>query len=774
MSEFSAIFIKDMKLALARPAVFVFMALFAGSTNALAFYVGRFFDANRADLSALFVFFPWVFVVFVPALAMDSLSAERRAGTAEILRALPVPSSAIVLSKWLTLWLICLTGLALTMSLWACLSWLGAPDHGVALSGYFGAALLAAASCALALAVSSRTSNQVLAFLGGLLLLGLLSFGAMPVFSGLPTPIRDVLADFSLPVHMVSFWRGIISFKDVAFFVLLTAFGVYVAIVLWRPKTGALWRIALAAFGVLALNVTFASGAFRAVKLDVTAGQAYTLSPAARTIVGAQDETVDWVFYFSRNLARQYPDIRHFGAQVEESLRSFADHSRGNISLSFIDPGVDNPREDAALAARMEALPTDQGLPLYMGLASANGSSIARFDPARVGLLEYDIARVLGPGAAARPAIALYDGIDMAGKDWFVTGHKENYVFRQIAERYGVEILPEDFSIADLSGRIVMLVHPPAFGAEQQDALLNFTQNGGRALVFLDPYSEASARPALNGFPKAGARMASTMPDFLAPLGLDWSGEAIVLDRVNAMPVQRNVDGQIRNLRQPAWIGLPPNMLSADEPIMAQLQRGLIIASAAALRPAPGTDWAGLVHTSTEAALFPAMDFAADPNPNDLMAAVSATGQREWLAVQRAGIIIIGDADLLGDGFYVQDDPVFGPRTQADNADFVLNALDRLADAEALLALRARHLPARRLARIERMRTAAEQALREAELALPADAQVDTNLALRGVRQNFHREIRNAEIALEIINIWLVPISFVVLGFGFAYWRRRR
>jgi len=774
MTGFWAVLRKDLRLVLARPAMFVFIALFAISAGALTFYTGRFFDANRADLSLLFATFPWLFAIFAPALAMETLSAERRAGTAELLHALPLHPLAIILAKWLSLWLVCLFALGLTMSLWLSISWLGTPDHGAIMAGYLGSTLLAGSACALSLAASARTHSQIMAFLGGLVANTLVTIGALPSLHRLPQTISRALADFSTPVHLVPFIRGVISLTDVMFFVSLIVFGLFCACVLWKEGSWRVQKIAGAGLAVLVLNMGFSVPALRAVRLDLTAGHLYTLSPAAKKIIHDLATPTRWTFYYSRALASHYPDIRNYGAQVEESLRSFADASNGKIHLRVIDPGVDTPREDQAMAAGIKALPTDRNQPLYFGLAGDNGAVIPRFDPQRAGSLEYDLARALARNTTAAPPIALLDGIDLAGRDWFVTGRKESLIFRQMAKRYRVDLLGPDFTLEDLQDHILMLVHPPALGQAQDQAISDFIAAGGRALVFLDPYSEASARPALNGLPKTGAYMASTAPGFLVPMRLGWSSTRIVLDRDAAMPVERKAKGITRTLRQPAWLGITAANMAIGSPVTTQLHRGLVMASTGKLSANAAAGWRPLIFSSANSALIDASIFATDPDPATLMLAPAATGQSYWLGAVKGGVIVVGDADMLDDDFYVQNDPVFGARAQADNASFVLNALDWLTGADDVLALRAHQPVSRTLTRIDTLRTQAQMRLRKEELKLGKATDIEARQTLRAVRQNFHRQIKMVETLLEITNIWLAPALVLLLGGLLTLWRRRQ
>ncbi|PHS21037.1 MAG: hypothetical protein COA85_13510 [Robiginitomaculum sp.] len=774
MNGFWALLRKDLRLVLARPAMFVFIALFAISAGALTFYTGRFFDANRADLSLLFTTFPWLFAIFAPMLAMETLSAERRSGTAELLHALPLRPMAIILAKWLSMWLICLFALGLTMSLWISISWLGTPDHGAIIAGYLGSALLAASACALSLAASARTNSQIMAFLGGLVANTLVTIGALPSLHRLPQIFSRALADFAVPVHLVPFIRGVISLTDVMFFVLLILFGLFIACVLWKEGPWRLQKIASAALAVLLLNMFFSSPILRTVRLDLTAGHLYTLSPAAKKIIHDQTKPAWWTLYYSRALASHYPDIRNYGAQVEESLRSFTDASNGKIHLRIIDPGVDTPHEDQAMAVGMEALPTDRNQPLYFGLADETQAIIPRFDPQRAGSLEYDLARALEHNTTTQPQIALLDGIDLAGRDWFVTGRKESLIFRQIAARYRVDILGPDFGLEDLQDHILMLVHPPAQGQAQDQAISNFIAAGGRALVFLDPYSEASARPALNGLPKTGAYMSSTAPGFLVPMRLGWSSTRIVLDRDAAMPVERKANGITRTLRQPAWLGITAANMAPNSPVTTQLHRGLVMASTGRLSASASAGWTPLIFSSPNSALIDASVFATDPDPAALMQALVSTGQPYWLGAVKGGVIVLGDADMLDDDFYVQNDPVFGARAQTDNANFVLNALDWLTGADDVLALRARQPVSRTLTRIDTLRTQAQMRLRKEELKLGNTPDKEARQTLRTVRQKFHRQIKGVETLLEITNIWLAPALVLLLGGLLTLWRRRQ
>jgi ABC-type uncharacterized transport system involved in gliding motility auxiliary subunit len=170
-----------------------------------------------------------------------------------------------------------------------------------------------------------------------------------------------------------------------------------------------------------------------------------------------------------------------------------------------------------------------------------------------------------------------------------------------------------------------------------------------------------------------------------------------------------------------------------------------------------------------------------------------------------AQIVFVADADVFDNAFYV--DP--GDNTPiADNAAFILNALDNLGGDEALMALRSRAPAARPMDRVDELRAAARERLYKEQQGLEstlADAEArikelegrSANGAvrtpeeiaeieqfrteasglrrqLRGVEREFRRDIDALAGRLEFINVWLPPIFVSVLGVCVFFWRGRR
>jgi len=182
-------------------------------------------------------------------------------------------------------------------------------------------------------------------------------------------------------------------------------------------------------------------------------------------------------------------------------------------------------------------------------------------------------------------------------------------------------------------------------------------------------------------------------------------------------------------------------------------------------------------------------------------------------------VIVVADADMLSNSFWVQIRQFLGRRFQipaANNGDFVLNAVENLSGSNDLISLRSRGSAQRPFTRIERMQQAAQEQYKAEEQRLLRKMQetekklqelqgagkpeeggeapktltpeqkaevekfteelLTTRKALRQVRHNLRKDIDALRNRLNFVNIALVPIlvTVVAAGLGAARVRRRR
>jgi gliding motility-associatede transport system auxiliary component len=179
-------------------------------------------------------------------------------------------------------------------------------------------------------------------------------------------------------------------------------------------------------------------------------------------------------------------------------------------------------------------------------------------------------------------------------------------------------------------------------------------------------------------------------------------------------------------------------------------------------------------------------------------------------------VIVVSDADMLEDRFWVQNRDFFGHQVQvpfANNSDFVVNAVENLAGGDDLIGLRSRGTAQRPFTKIAELKLEADEKFRAEEQRLRKKlddaekklAELDkkkaegageetldsavkataakfteevltTRKALRKVQLALREDIESLERSLRFINIALIPILVGVLAvvLGLVRIRRRK
>jgi ABC-2 type transport system permease protein len=216
----------------ATPLAAVFLAVFVGVSCGMTFFVSSFFDRGQADLAPFFTWMPWLFLVLMPAVGMRLWAEERRLGTIELLMTLPVQPWKFVVGKWAAAFGFAGLALVLTMPLWITVNMLGSPDNGVILASYLGAWLMSGAFLAIAACISALTKNQVLAFIGAVIV------GFLFVMAGFdlvlsavrpwaPDVVVQAIASMSFIGHFQRITDGVFDASALVFFFSLIAFALW-------------------------------------------------------------------------------------------------------------------------------------------------------------------------------------------------------------------------------------------------------------------------------------------------------------------------------------------------------------------------------------------------------------------------------------------------------------------------------------------------------------------------------------------------------------------
>ena len=224
------------------PVAYVFIVIFLLLMGFFTFMMGGFFRYNEASLLSFFVWHPWLYMLLVPAVGMRLWAEERRMGTLELLFTMPITGAQAILGKFLSGWLFLGFALLLTLPMPITVFYLGEPDLGPMLTGYFGSFLMAGAYLAISGMTSACTRNQVISFITSVVIcLFLVLAGYPPVTNiilkwGAANRLVEFAAALSVIFHFESMQRGVLDLRDLIYFGTLTTFALFTTAIVLRNR----------------------------------------------------------------------------------------------------------------------------------------------------------------------------------------------------------------------------------------------------------------------------------------------------------------------------------------------------------------------------------------------------------------------------------------------------------------------------------------------------------------------------------------------------------
>jgi ABC-2 type transport system permease protein len=167
-------------------------------------------------------------ILLVPLMTMSTLAGERRAGTLPLLFAAGVSPARIVLGKYAAVlgWLLAILLLTLAMPL--ALAHATAPDWGKLAAATLGMALTLITLTAIGVACSAFTAHPALAAAAALVIT--LALWAVNLGAQAAGTLGGALDWLALSTHLQPMWRGVVSSADVAWFLIVAALALALAI----------------------------------------------------------------------------------------------------------------------------------------------------------------------------------------------------------------------------------------------------------------------------------------------------------------------------------------------------------------------------------------------------------------------------------------------------------------------------------------------------------------------------------------------------------------
>ncbi len=541
-----------------------------------------------------------------------------------------------------------------------------------------------------------------------------------------------------------------------------------------RLFTGSGLAIAVVLF--FAVNV-FSNVAFRSVRFDLTDQRLYTLSEGSRKILQNLDEPITLRLYLSKKLATELPGIHGYANRVSELLEEYEQAAGGKLNLHIIDPEPFSEEEDRAVGYGLKGVPLGQGnVQFYFGLVGT-GSTDERellpfFQQDREEFLEYDITRLVYQLAnPKRTVVGLLSALPLEGGPPMPFLRRQSdgapwMIMKSI--RDVMEVTSLDVAVTDIPEEIdvLMVVHPKAFSEATLYAIDQFVLRGGRALIFVDPHSEADA---LIPNPQNPMGMPGPRRSDLGKIFDAWGIELVEGKVAGDLPLAKRVNIQKPSRTfvadYPVWIDLTPRHLNAGDIVTAKLP-SLTMASVGILRKKEGSEitWTPLVETDDQAMqidvarlMLPDIEgilqtyqpegeslvLAArvtgavrtafpdgrppleepEPQDNDDARTPDVSPTRPHLTESSSPIqvIVVADTDMLDNRFWVQIQNFLGQRigipTSANNR-FVINALDNLTGSNDLISVRNRGSFSRPFTLVKAIRQEADKLFRQKEQVL--------------------------------------------------------
>jgi ABC-type uncharacterized transport system involved in gliding motility auxiliary subunit len=679
---------REVKALFDQPTGYILLVVFTAVNGFLFFRQSELYGV--ASLRAMFDLLPWLLLFLVPAVTMRALAEDARSGTVEVVLAQPLTELELLVGKYGGQALFLLVALALTLTIPFGLALGARLSLGIVVAQYVGAVLLIAAFAAIGLWASSITRNQITAFIVAVaVMFPLLFVGFDPLLVGLGPRLGAIAASLGVLSHFTGIGRGVIDLRDAVYFVSLAGlFLVLTYFVLLRrkltPQGAPLRRLQLGtlllAAAVVVVNLF---GRHIAGRIDLTPGRSFTLARATRQLLGQLPDLVTIKLFASSALP---PEVAFLKRDVDDLLRDYRAAGHGKVRVVMEDPLADSAARREAQSLGIPAvqfnvlgraeLQVKEG---YLGIAVryAEGVKTIPFVQQSADLeyrLTSDIRALTHP---ARSVVAFGEVPDQAAV-------RARRSFEALRERLRRTYTMREFTFSDSSVApdvhvIAVAGSPDSLKNAQIASLRAYLARGGSLLVMaggmqLSPQGPLAFARLVAWNEVLKAYGVSIAPDMVYDLA---SNERV------GLPTQF---GQVL-VSYPLWIRA---LSTKASPVNADLG-GVLLPWASSLdttHTIPGsltpllvTSRAGGVQQTT-AFLDPTRQFPRDSLRSRLLALlVNPVARDTAVGTPRGRLVLVGCADFASDR-YAQNSP--------DNLVFVQNAIDWLAQDEALIAIRSK------------------------------------------------------------------------------------
>ncbi len=669
-----------------QPTAYVLIVAFLALSLFLAFRT--MYGSGIATMRPLFDLLPLLFAVFVPAATMRAVAEERRGKTLEWVLAQPISETELVLGKFFGNWAFVLIALAGTVPTSVGVLLASEADTGIVIAQYLGAGLLVGQFAALGIWASSITRDQITAFIvAAALSFGLFLIGLPVVQIGLPPLISGALARLSVLGHFENVARGVVDLRDVLYFV--STMGLFLMLAIGAvskerlsPERDEFKRLRLGSAVVVALVlVVNLLGGYVRGRLDLTAGNLYTLADGSRELLGELDDLVQIKLFASAELP---PELQLQLRDVRDLLADMRRASNGNVVVTDVDP--DEDEDTAAEASEFGIFPVE--------------FNVLREDEFQIRRGYYGLAIVYADEQEVMPIIVRSDDLEfrIASAIYAMTNQDRSAVAfvqgfgaktaaeipglgQSLADRYDVrsiDIAGDSAAAIPLDSTEVLVVAGPVQRLDSMaiERVQDFVGAGGAALLLLEAIQ-------LNPQSAQAIPVRSGLESLLEENGIGFTG-GLVIDLQSSERVNLGQRGMFSVIAPyPLW----PITVPGSEHAITSGLNSLTVAWATELEVRDTTRVTALWTTTAAGAvqgpmdpIMPDQEWSRPPEELAIRTVAVAVTPTEGETSGR--LVVVGDA-TFAEGQFMQ--------SNATNLVFLANAIDWLAQDEALIRIRSKN-----------------------------------------------------------------------------------
>lgn len=819
------------------PLAYVYLVSFLLLSGSCAIYFGHFFADGNAILWGLFDYQPWVYLLFIPGIAMRSWAEEFRSKSIVQILTVPVSVTDLVWGKFLASWLFAVFAILLTFPFWITVNLLGNPDNTVIFISYIGCFILAGAMLAISQTMSALTKSPVIALVLAVFVnllffwsgFDYVLFWARELFNDV---IVDTIVSFSFLTHFASLSRGLVELRDLIFFASLIVFFNLITIAVISLKTkGASGLISSSSLkhGSLVLILLFigffgvnviANNIFRQLSYDFTEDKYLSLTKNTKDILRKLDRPITAKLYYSPILGQRNPEIRQIFDQIKLILKQYKTYSNGKFDYKIYMPSFLDKTEDRALAEGLQPIPLiDINQNALFGISFSdtlmNKTVIPFFSIERLPFLEQDLTTNIYKMQHKKKSLGILSTLPLRGnirQDNVLMNKWE--IIKYIEDFYDVTFIssPEDFN---QKFDVFMLVHPYAL----TDDIIEKIKQQNKVLLLMDVADDASRLYS----PMGGQFHSSDLGSLADYWGIQFYDLGVAADFDNSIMVDETVNYKTnpsftQDLLQ---FKVTPDDFNPNHRTTFKLN-SILFSSASMVMPKEGADvlYFPLIKTSKNSALMNVLLAKKGKSPREVLAQYSPGNSVIVIAAEFLSndpkkpfdIIAVGDTDFIYDNFWARESrfldttyhiPLF------DSANFILNALDYLTDNDDLISLRGKTAKRRPLSLVDNMRkmnlyryklkeidifdaiNAAKQGLAEVvakknfeerdtftsdELAVIGNIRSEINNLrqdLSLLKLNANQDISLLDIKVKFFNIYFIALLIVLIVIFFNIYKRK-